>query len=139
MNFKEYTSEILKTKNGEYDRIFKTLQDPKKIDILHSCLGLTTEVGEIVDTLKRHIYYGSELDIVNIEEEAGDICWYFSLLLSTLGISFDQVMQKNIDKLRKRYGDKFSKERALNRDLDSERQILEQTTKEKKDERSKEV
>ena len=35
------------------------------------------------------------------------------------------MLQRNIDKLKARYPDKFSQEKALNRNLDKERDILE--------------
>jgi hypothetical protein len=35
------------------------------------------------------------------------------------------ILDKNIDKLRARYGDKFSSEKAINRNLEVEKQILE--------------
>ena len=42
-----------------------------------------------------------------------------------LDIPFDDIMEKNIAKLKARYGDKFSEHRATNRDLDKEREALE--------------
>ena len=35
------------------------------------------------------------------------------------------ILDKNIAKLKARYGDKFSSDRAINRDLETERTILE--------------
>jgi hypothetical protein len=35
------------------------------------------------------------------------------------------ILDKNINKLKARYGEKFSSERAINRDLETEREILE--------------
>jgi hypothetical protein len=35
------------------------------------------------------------------------------------------ILDKNIAKLKARYGEKFSSERAINRDLETERTILE--------------
>jgi hypothetical protein len=40
-------------------------------------------------------------------------------------IDFGSILDKNIDKLKARYGDKFSSERAINRDLETEKRILE--------------
>ena len=49
-------------------------------DLLHGAMGLCTESGEIMDALKRHIFYGSPLDILNIKEEIG----YTMVCLSTM-------------------------------------------------------
>lgn len=42
-----------------------------------------------------------------------------------LHLNLEEGMQKNIDKLIVRYPDKFSDEKALNRDLEKEREVLE--------------
>lgn len=42
-----------------------------------------------------------------------------------LGVSLEDAMDRNIAKLKLRYGDKFSEHAALNRDLDAERAVLE--------------
>lgn len=49
-----------------------------------------------------------------------------AVMADTLGVSFDDIQEKNIAKLKARYGAKFSEVAALNRDLDTERKILEQ-------------
>ncbi len=125
MNFKEYSDKVLVTKSGNYEKIHDRLSSEKSIDLIHAIMGLSTEVGELIDNVKKHIFYGKELDVVNIKEEGGDVCWYLSLLLKTLDINFEDMLKTNHDKLRARYGDKFSEERAINRDLGTEREILE--------------
>lgn len=95
------------------------------IRLLHASLGMATEAGELLDQIKKHLFYGKEIDRVNLIEEAGDILWYMGVLLDELDVSFEKVMQINHDKLAKRYGEKFSSEAALNRDLKAERKVLE--------------
>jgi hypothetical protein len=51
--------------------------------------------------------------------------WYLAILADDLGVSFEQMWEKNINKLKKRYPDKYSHDKALNRDTDAERKILE--------------
>ena len=46
------------------------------VRILHAAIGCVTESGELLDALKKQIFYGRELDVVNVKEEAGDILWY---------------------------------------------------------------
>ena len=95
------------------------------IDDLHMVLGMQTEVAEIADVYKKHIAYGKELDLVNIKEEIGDTIWYFANLCNMHGWDLRDIMQTNIDKLKSRYPDKFDSEKAINRDLEEERKILE--------------
>jgi hypothetical protein len=40
-------------------------------------------------------------------------------------INLEECFEKNIAKLKARYGEKFSSEMAINRDLETERNILE--------------
>lgn len=93
--------------------------------LLHAVMGLETEVGELTDQLKKHIFYGRELDLTNLVEEAGDLFWYLGVLCSALDVSFEYVQQLNIAKLKKRYPQKFTHDAANNRDLEGERKILE--------------
>lgn len=125
MNPTEYVTNALKTESMDMAAIAERLSDPMKVRLLHAALGLETEVGEIQDALKKHIFYGKKLDIVNLAEEMGDVFWYLAVLSDVLEAPFEQVMEKNIAKLRARYGDKFTSEKALNRDLETERKILE--------------
>lgn len=50
-----------------------------------------------------------------------------ALVLRACGYTLEQAMERNIEKLRKRYPEKFTAEAALNRDLDGERAVLEGT------------
>jgi len=65
------------------------------------------------------------LDRVNMAEEVGDLFWYIAIIAYELGFEFESVMEKNIEKLKARYGEKFSQEKANLRDLAQERSILE--------------
>lgn len=55
-------------------------------DAQHAGFGLMTEIGEILDTYKRHQFYKKPLDIKNLIEETGDVLWYLSLGYHSLGM-----------------------------------------------------
>lgn len=93
-------------------------------DLLHGAIGLATEAGEMLDAIKRALFYGAELDRTNLVEELGDLEWYMAVLRSALEVTQEEVQRINIDKLRARYPEKFSTEHALQRDLDRERAVL---------------
>lgn len=116
MNYKEYQELASKT--------FAEAGD-ETLNLLHCAIGASTEAGELLDAFKKHIYYKKELDVVNVGEEIADIQWYLFNLCRLLNLDMEQLLEANIAKLKARYGDKFSTERATNRDLDSERNILE--------------
>ncbi len=104
---------------------------PEVMQLLHAAIGLCTETGELQDQIKKHLFYGKPLDRVNLFEEGGDISWYLRLLAFGLKnvangqCSFEEMIDRNIRKLKQRYPDKFTEQAALNRDLAAERSILE--------------
>lgn len=88
---------------------------------LHAVMGVATEAGELVEAVLRG---GDE---INLAEEIGDVLWYCAVLADDLGLTLGDVMAKNIAKLTTRYpGKRFTKHDALTRDLDAEREVLEQ-------------
>lgn len=124
-NSLDYIYQAIKTESIDFEAIKARLSNEKTLRILHAIIGLSTEVGELEDALKKHIFYGKELDEVNLMEECGDLFWYLAILHNVFGKGFEYNMKKNIAKLKARYGDKFNEEGALNRKLDIERNILE--------------
>jgi NTP pyrophosphatase (non-canonical NTP hydrolase) len=95
-------------------------------DNLHMSIGIVTEAGEIADVFKKHIAYGKEIDWVNVKEEIGDVMWYIANFCNINGWDLREILDTNIKKLEARFPEKFSAEKALNRDLEKEREILEQ-------------
>ena len=126
MNNKQYIKDANKTATHDFEGISKRLSLPDTMQLLHAVMGLNTEAGEALDTMKRHIFYGKEIDKVNLKEELGDLFWYVALMANVLDLSFEEIQEANIAKLKARFGDKFSEEGAINRDLNKEREILEQ-------------
>lgn len=125
MKSKEYIANAKKTESVDYDAIAQRLGQKSMMRVLHSALGLSTEAGEILDAVKKHVYYGKELDKVNLFEEVGDLFWYLAIMADELGFDFEAAMKKNNEKLEARYGKAFSSEKAIKRDLETEREILE--------------
>lgn len=123
----DYVGDAVRTesvKGGEYER----LADTKILRLLHAFIGIGTESGELQDALKKHIWYGKPLDVVNVEEELGDVMWYWAVACDAIGANPTEILERNIAKLRKRYPEKFTAEQAVNRDLAGERAILESRT-----------
>ncbi len=124
MNSKSYIKDAIKTESDNFQAMNERLNDDGLKRLLHAGIGLSTEAGEFLDALKKHIFYGKELDKVNLAEEMGDLFWYMAIVADELGFEFEEVMERNITKLKARYGEKFSEEKAENRDLNTERNIL---------------
>jgi NTP pyrophosphatase (non-canonical NTP hydrolase) len=120
----KYIEDALKTESNVG---FVTMADDRDVNsrLIHGVMGCVTESGELADALKRHIFYKKELDLVNLKEEIGDIMWYLAILCDELGTTFEELADINIKKLSARYPDKFTSDKALNRDLEKEREVLE--------------
>lgn len=91
------------------------LQNAKLLQTLHGAIGISGEAGELIDAVKKSVMYGKPLDVVNLKEELGDICWYMAIVLDAIGSSFPEIMQMNHDKLEKRYPSGFSEKDAIAR------------------------
>lgn len=127
MDNKTYLANAMKTDlQDKYDPVIDRISNKQAARLVHALLGIGSESGELQDQLKRHLVYGKELDIVNLKEELGDLMWYCALALDEIGSSFDEVMAMNIAKLRARYPAGFTEDKALNRDVESERKVMEQ-------------
>ena len=117
MNNKTFTEQALRTESPQFNT-----PNPR---ILHAAMGCVTESGELLDALKKSTFYGRELDLVNVKEEAGDLLWYLAILFDELGTTFEEEQERVINKLKARFPDKFTEDKAFNRDLTTERSILE--------------
>lgn len=76
---------------------------PEQANQLHMVIGASGEVGELVDAIKKHVIYQKPLDVENVKEELGDLLFYMSNLMQSVGLSFEEVLQHNVDKLSIRY------------------------------------
>ncbi|OFV49734.1 MULTISPECIES: nucleoside triphosphate pyrophosphohydrolase family protein [Oligella] len=112
----------------EYPEIVNRLASPKMRQanhhLIHAAMGLSSEAGEITDQIKAHLFYGKELDLVNLVEEAGDLLFFLTLMLYQLNIDIEQVIEGNKAKLEVRYGSEFNTEGALVRDKAKEMEAL---------------
>ncbi len=126
MNSEEYIKKAMRTETAAKPHL-SLLQ----FRFLHAAMGLSTEANEILDAMKKNIYYDRPLDIINIIEELGDIFWYCAQMIDTLNsngcnVTFEYLMDTNIAKLKKRYPYRFTEQDANSRDLKAERKALEE-------------
>lgn len=109
MDFNEYLKESARTMAPVIH------PDNVKTETLHGIIGVASEAGELLDAVKKSLFYGQPLDLENIREESGDILWYLAAVLRSEGWNFEEIMQENIDKLKLRYPEQFSQEAAYER------------------------
>ena len=106
MTINEYQELAMRTLNPELDR---------KDVLINGVMGLCGEAGEAIDIVKKWFAHGHELDKEHLAKELGDIAWYLAEAATALDVPLEDVLQANIDKLRKRYPEGFDKERSINR------------------------
>ena len=70
---------------------------------LHMAVGISGESGELLDAIKKAVIYRKDLDVQNVKEEAGDILFYLTGILDSIGSNLDEVISENMEKLSKRY------------------------------------
>jgi len=84
--------------------------------LINGVMGLCGESGEAIDIVKKHLHQGHELDKEKLIKELGDIAWYMAETAYALDVDLDEVLEKNIAKLKNRYPEGFDTERSLNRE-----------------------
>ena len=87
--------------------------------LLTAALGLGAESGEFTEIVKKIILQGkpyNEDNVFHMKRELGDICWYIAQACMALDTTFDEIIEMNVDKLKKRYpGGEFNVHQSENR------------------------
>ena len=84
--------------------------DPNYVDSLMDktiwAMGIVGEAGEIIEKWKKMVAYNSgemtDAFVADMKKELGDVVWYVAVLANSLGLSFEEVMQHNVEKLKSR-------------------------------------
>lgn len=104
---------------NEYQKLAMVTLNPaldKKDILINGVMGLCGESGEAIDLVKKHLAQGHELDREALIKELGDIAWYLAETATVLDVSLEEVLTRNIEKLKKRYPEGFTVEKSLHRD-----------------------
>ena len=89
--------------------------------LLTAGVGMNAEAGEFLEIIKKMLFQGKPWNQDNKEHliiELGDVMWYITQACIALGVSLDEVISGNVDKLMKRYpGGNFDVYYSENRDV----------------------
>ena len=130
VNFKKYeefvsavTSEASTNFVDFADRIGELDREGANIErLLTAGVGLAAESGEFLEIVKKMVFQGKPWNDDNREHliiELGDAMWYVMQACSALDVSLEDVVAKNVDKLKKRYpGGEFDVYKSENRSVD---------------------
>lgn len=99
MHPNDYVTNVLVTESNNFDVIgsrFNVNSDNQNISeqairnirLLHSTMGLCTEVGELFEFLDKET-----LDFTNLKEEVGDAFWYCGIAIDELNLDLNQMVE----------------------------------------------
>ena len=80
-------------------------------ELLTAAVGLTAEAGEFDEIVKKMIFQGKPLDEANkihLMKELGDLFFYTMVACTALGVTGDEIIEMNKDKLNGRYKEGFT-------------------------------
>ena len=108
-NFVDFADRI-----GELDREGANIER-----LLTAGVGINAEGGEFLEIVKKMVFQGKPWNEDNREHliiELGDVMWYVAQACMALEVSFDEVIERNVNKLKKRYpGGEFDVHYSENR------------------------
>ena len=106
---------------NEYQKLAMTTLNPalsKKDVLINGVMGLCGESGEAIDIVKKHLAQGHPLDREKLIKELGDIAWYLAETATALDVNLEEVLQGNIEKLRRRYPEGFDTAHSIHREAE---------------------
>ena len=83
--------------------------------LIHAAVGIGGEAGELFDCVKRSFVYHQPIDHANVQEELGDILHYVMAAANVFGWTLEDLIENNMQKLKKRYPDGYSDAAAVAR------------------------
>ncbi len=99
MTFDEYQKQALTT-------AYTSEQNKGLMEKTIWAMGIAGEAGEVVEKWKKVVAYNdgkmTEEEVADFGKELGDVIWYIALMADSLGLSLDDIMQNNVDKLKSR-------------------------------------
>jgi len=104
---------------NEYQSLAMTTLNPaldKKDVLINGVMGLCGESGEAIDIVKKWLAQGHELDKEKLAKELGDIAWYLAETATALDLKLEDILEANIEKLKKRYPEGFDTQRSIHRE-----------------------
>ena len=74
--------------------------------LLTASVGICAEGGEFMEIIKKIAFQGkpyNEDNIYHMKRELGDIMWYMAQACIALDVSFEELVEMNVEKLQARY------------------------------------
>lgn len=79
----------------------------KEEEIMCWGLGVSGEAGDIASCIKKTFAHKNDVK-EGIKENIGDMMWYTAMICNFFGWDFAEVLNENIEKLKKRFPEGFT-------------------------------
>ena len=121
--YKEFVRAVTSDESNDWSftqaRLHKLNDDVNISLLLTGGIGLSSESGEFNEIVKKCVFQGKPMDEetkFHAKRELGDIMWYWISSCRALGLDPNEVIEENINKLKKRYpGGEFDAHYSENR------------------------
>jgi len=109
--YQEFVDAVTSKESRSYDvfsQRLSTLNDqgfPTQ-RLLTAAVGMTAEAGEFTEVVKKIVFQGkpvNEDNLFHLKRELGDVMWYVMQACVGLGVSLEEVVEMNVEKLMARY------------------------------------
>jgi len=74
--------------------------------LMTASVGVCAEGGEFMEIVKKMAFQGkpyTEENVYHMKRELGDIMWYMAQACIALDVTFEELVEMNVEKLEKRY------------------------------------
>ena len=110
-SYKEFVNGVTSDASTDFlalsDRLVELDEKGANIErLLTAGVGINAEGGEFLEIIKKMIFQGKPFSEGNKEHliiELGDLMWYAAQACIALDVTMDEVLDRNITKLSKRY------------------------------------
>jgi len=89
----------------------------KEKEILTWGLGMAGEAGDVAGCIKKTFTHKND-QRTGIRENIGDTLWYMAMICNYFNWNFDEVLEENIQKFKKRYPQGFTQKKAKRKGID---------------------
>jgi len=120
----EFVRQTTSPASSDFNKLIERMKEldeegVKLTHLLTFALGASAEMGEAVEIIKKCLLQGKTFNDdakVHLTKEMGDVLYYIGQFCIAMGISFEDIMQINYEKLSARYPEGiFSVHRSENR------------------------
>lgn len=109
--YQEFVDAVTSKESRSYDvfsQRLATLNDQgfSTQRLLTAAVGMTAEAGEFTEVVKKIVFQGkpvNEDNLFHLKRELGDVMWYVMQACVGLGVSLEEVVEMNVEKLMARY------------------------------------